>query len=122
MVKAYDYDRRRYAGVQPTVAGFAAILTGYITQWDMQEQARASKKGRPFNHYALTHLLGAVHKAEDSLGAGAKSSSEPETLERFKAAITRGLHDAPYVRKTIQQIDEYLKSGKAPRYPVQKRG
>jgi hypothetical protein len=122
VVTYYDYDRRRYAGLQPTVGGFSAILTGYITQWDMQEQARASKKGRPFNLNALPLLLGAVHKAEAALGAAAKNDSDPETLERFKAAITRQLHDAPYVRKTIQQIDEYLKSGKAPRYPVQKKG
>lgn len=116
----YDYDRR-IAGVPATVGGFLAILKAHMTQWDMVQQAAAAKKNRNHNIYALGHLLGAVERIEQQVGSSAARSSDPEDLQKLRAAIPKFLHDAPYVRKTLKSIDEFLEKGKAPNYPVQKQ-
>jgi hypothetical protein len=116
----YDYDRRVIAGVPATVKGFLLILQGLLIQWDQQQEAAARKKNRQHNIYGLGHLLKALEDIEGDMGAS-KDSSDPADLEKLKAAINRRLHAAPYVTKVFKAIDEFVRTGKAPKYPVQRK-
>jgi hypothetical protein len=105
------------ATISPNVSGFLLYLSGALTQYDQ----RASKR-RGYNPYALGHYLEAVNKIRESLSKD-KNSQEPEALEALKSAIGRHFFvtSMPPAKNTIKAIDEFLQTGKAPRYPGVKR-
>lgn len=121
----YDYDRRSVvaAGLPATVGGFLQLLRVHMTQWDKAQEAAATKKREHYNIYTLSHLFGAVERLEQHVGGASKAkSSDPLDLAKLRDGIAKFLHDAPYVRKTVKAINEFLERGKAPKYPVQKAG
>jgi Zn finger protein HypA/HybF involved in hydrogenase expression len=107
--------------IQPTVAGFRMFVVGALTQWDKQQEVRASKKpGGSHSPYALSLYLEALHRGEkSSTMRGVKPDSmDPEDLRKFAKMLgEQFFSDMPPIRKTLKAIDAYLASGKAPKYP-----
>jgi len=99
--------------VDPTVSGFLEILAGHLTQYDERESRHYP------NIYRLGHLLAAQQRVKDKLSSQLESS-DPQDLRALRAQIDREfiVSDMPPARKTIKAIDEYLATGKAPKYPV----
>jgi len=104
----------KQSAIVPNVEGFLLYLSGALTQYDQ----RASKR-RGYSPYALGHYMKALGEIRTSV-AKHKKSQEPEALEALKTAIERHfiVTSMPPAKKTIKAIDEFLASGKAPKYPV----
>lgn len=113
----YNYDRSKTAALQPTVEGFLMILRGNLVQSDQAQEKRDLKRGTPPNPYALGHMMEALNKVRSQV-ASIKDSSDPADLEKLKVAINRQFHDVAPIRKTLKAIDNYLRTGKAPKYPT----
>ena len=103
----------------PTVATFLVVLLGHLTQEDRRLSKSESKRGRP-NIYRLGHYLAAKQRVEEHV-QGLLNSSDPVDIEALRRAIYKEfLPDFPPAKKTVKAIDEYLASGKRPKYPVEK--
>lgn len=99
--------------VTPTVDGFLLILTGALTQYDSKQQRKG--QGSP---YALGHYMGAVQKIKADM-AGRLFSSDPADLRKLKTSMNFHLiSDFSPVKSTTKKIDDYLATGKLPKYPI----
>jgi len=112
----YSYDRR-IAALEPTVESFLMILSANMIQADAAQRKRDMKRGQPGNPYALGHMMEAVGKVRSAMQSVLKSS-EPEDLKKLKDVIVRNFTDFGARKKTLKTIDDYLTSGKVPKYPV----
>lgn len=112
---AQQQNPRRRNPISPDVDGFLMHLRGGLTQYDMREN-----KKHP-NIYRLGHLFAALERVRQDL-AGRGAASDPQSLAMLKQSIgTRFiLKGMPPARKTIKAIDDFLATGKAPKYPVSK--
>lgn len=107
--EALDNLRELLAEAMPdgTAKSFREVMLANLTQWDMKQ--------RDSNIYRLGHFLKALEKAERGIDL---SKDDPETLNKFKKALTREFEDFPPRRKTLKAIDKFLKDGKPPKYSV----
>ncbi len=105
------------AGMEPTVDNFLHILRGNLVQSDQAQMKRDQKRGNPGNPYALGLQMEALGKIRSEM-TSIKDSKEPDDLEKLKVSIRRHFNDVSPVRKTVKAIDDYLKSGRAPKYPT----
>jgi len=128
----YDAPRRRKRNedvedeldesVKPTVEGFHFILTGALTQYDVQQMARAAKKrGGYHNANALGLYFQALERAEKDpkMRGVKKTSSDHEDLRKLIAVLSDYFDPHfPPIKKTIKQIQAFIDSGKLPKYPT----
>jgi len=107
----------RSANIPGTVKNFLTILVGRLTRYDKLLQQNALKKGRPDNIYRLSLWLGAKQEAEQLVHSYLNEST-PEALNALKAALIKKFHvnDMPPVKAVIKMIDEFIASGKSPKY------
>ncbi len=94
-----------------TVETFLTILRGRLTRHDEKEQAK-----RP-NNYRLSLLFAAADRVEKSTLKYAKRN-DVEALEALKEALNMSFNVSglPPVRAVVKMIDEFLVSGKMPKY------
>lgn len=113
----YVYDRQVTASMSPTVEAFLLILKANVIQSDEAQRKRDLQRKVSPNPYALGLALDAVSAVEKSLSSKKDSSSEADLLA-LKAAIQRAFNDTPPVRKTLKALDDFLRTGKDPKYPT----
>ena len=96
-----------------TVNSFITILAGKLTQYD----DRQNKKH--FNVYRLGHYLEAVGKIREDTASYA-DRDDAEAMNALKRSIAKPflVESMPPAKSTIKQIDEWLASGKLPKYPT----
>lgn len=112
-----DYDRRRVAGVPPTVEGFLLILQSALVQADAAQVARDRKRGVPPNIYSLGLLMEALGKVRSEVRSTLKSS-DPEDLKALGDVVRRRFHESSATRKFFKILDTFLTSGRAPKLPT----
>lgn len=100
------------SSVVPTVRGFLTILVGRLTRYDKMLEMKGQA-----NLYRLGLWFEAKEKVE-ALVRGQLDESTPEALEALKKALARQflVNSMPPVRAVVKMIDEFLQSGKAPKY------
>lgn len=102
--------------MEPTVKNFLTILTGHVTQHDIA----VSKRERRPNIYRLGILLGAVERVEQEMRHWL-DSSDPADLDYLARSIRGNFEeDFPPRQKILKAIEDYLTTGKQPKYPVSK--
>ena len=107
--------------IKPTVAYMSVVMGGKLVAKDRADQKRAAKAGRHFNHYALSHWLGANAKAQKGCP---QESASPAALRCYRDGLHReftthyrtGEIDFAPARAMAKAIDLYLTTGKVPRY------
>jgi hypothetical protein len=116
-------------GISPTVGNFFAVLSSLLTQYDVQTSAREAK-GRHghVNIYRLSHLLGAMHKAEDELKRHIGKFDDPAVMmtpeiagalvdiltDCFTVNHRSNEFDLPPLRKFVKQLEAFVSTGKNP--------
>lgn len=86
-----------------TVEALHDKLVAHIVRKDRQDQARAARAGRHFNHYALAHMLGAAQEVKDdalAVGGGQEAWVEA-VMDHFTA--TRPMHT--FLKKIDPRVD-----------------
>lgn len=97
-----------------TIEHFLTILTCRITNEDRKAQARALKTGRAFNHYALSHMLGADKRVHDSVRK-VWASSTSEAFKLLQSAIEKEFTRMRWRDRLLRDIDRYVATGKKPK-------
>ncbi len=88
-----------------TVEKYLAVLSSKLTQYDVRESGRETKRGGRPNIYRLGHLLDAAHQVREDVGS--HRGATPEELERFRQSMMRRFDPAfPPVRKVLRQMDK----------------
>lgn len=116
MVTPYNYDRRIFAAIKPTVEGFLFFLRALAIQADEAQQKRDKAKGQHPNPYALGLVLKAVQSIEDKMRSALRSSDH-EDLVDLKTHILRQFTHSNVRTQAIKAIDAYITTGRAPNYP-----
>lgn len=100
------------SSVPPTVQGFLTILVGRLTQYDKKLETKGQS-----NLYRLGLWFAAKEKVESRLKSQLDEST-PKALGDLKAALGKEflVNDMPPVKAVVKMVDEYLTSGKAPKY------
>lgn len=112
----YDYDRRiKLAALEPTVEGFVSILRGLLIQYDTKQS-----RTRFYNPYALGQYMGAVDRVRQMVSSVLRSAA-PEDLEKLRKAVDRNFNDFPPKKAFFKALDNYISTGKAPKYPVARK-
>ncbi len=103
------------SSVPPTVKGFLTILVGRLTQYDKKLDAKQP------NIYRLGLLFAAKEKVEARVKRYLDDST-PQALDALKEALTKEflVDHMPPVKAVMKMIDEYLATGKAPKYATQR--
>lgn len=98
--------------VSPTVRGFLTILVGRLTRYDKMLETKGQG-----NLYRLGHWFEAKEKVE-AMVRGQLDDSTPEALDALKKALSRQflVNDMPPVKAVVKMIDDFLQSGRAPKY------
>lgn len=105
------------AGLAGTVEVFCMILTGRLTRYDKQLADRGDD-----NMHRLSLWFGALREAKEMV-QGQMSLDTPEALNALKKALDRKfiVNSMPPVKAVIKMIDQFLASGKAPKYATADR-
>lgn len=101
----------KQAGIPGTVKMFLAILSGRLTRYDQKLQAKQP------NIHRLALWFKALHQAEAAVKSQENESS-PEALNALKKALSKEfiVDSMPPVKAVLKMIDEFIQSGKAPKY------
>lgn len=106
--------RRASAKDAPTVDTFLMVLTSKLTQHDMQQMARETKRGGRGNIYRLGLLFEAQDKVRAEC-ADILNRSDAEAMEQLKKALTRNFTPHfPPLTNLVRQIDAWVTHGRHP--------
>lgn len=102
----------KQAALDGTVGVFLAILTSRLTRYDK----KLEQKGQG-NIHRLALWFEALNKVDTRMSA-MKNNSSPEALNLLKSTLNKEFNADGFspVTAVLKMIDEFIKSGKAPKY------
>ena len=112
-------------GLAPTPQGFHTFLIAALTQYDEAQKTKAFSQTRKtstrrmvhYNPHALGIYFRNAQEIQKEMGTR-MSSTEEKDLRAYRVEVGDSFETKfPPVKKTLKAIDDYLNSGKVPKYP-----